>query len=220
VDGSTPTNSTYQSVSLDQIVVTLSSTCVTPETNIHGGGTCSSNLTPSTWSVHRIRPYSGSGESTSYFDLPFDAPGISTLAVFILLLFSLIISFFIVLALMLGLGCSGRMMHKDGRVKTQVLFRRWLGCWGQVWPYVTLGILGFIFILAGAILMRIQVSHTVSALKFASEDERYRNTLYTHNNPIEEDSKKFWGALWSSVALMAVNPLMLALDGAFFHDKL
>jgi hypothetical protein len=215
-DQGTEPNTTVYYRDLEQIVVTLSSTCVTPEETIHGGGTCSSNLAPSSWDVHGVWAYTGSIPRTTHFDLPFDAPRISTRAVCVLALLALVAAFVNLVALMLTLGCSGKVEHKDGRPKTQVRIRRGLGVGGRVWLYVVLGAVGFVFLLAGTVLLRVQVSRTVAALKLVAEDARYSNILYTADNPIEEDSAKFWGVMWAAVVLMAVNPVMLALDGLGF----
>jgi hypothetical protein len=87
-----------------------------------------------------------------------------------------------------------------------------------VWPHVLIGTLGFIFILAGVILLRLQVNKVVSAMRVASRDGKYSDLFYEYAEPVQENSGTLWAVLWTSVALMAVNPLILAVDGWAFSD--
>jgi hypothetical protein len=89
-----------------------------------------------------------------------------------------------------------------------------------VWPRVLISVLGFIFIFVGAVLLRVQVSRTVSSLRHASRDEQYSGLFADYDEPVLENSMVFWGVLWTAVALMAVNPVVMAVDAWAFPARM
>jgi uncharacterized membrane protein len=165
---------------------------------------CFSNLSPSIWSIHRIPDWNGSLISTSYLDLPFEAPLISTRAVISLFIVAATMSFLILVLAAMSACQNNRANTSKGTTKRQICSPLSLLVLRDTRSQIIIGILGLIFILAGAVLLRVQVSHTVSALEIASRDERF-NFLFL------EDSGTFWRVVWAAVSLMAVNPVLLAL---------
>lgn len=173
-----------------QVVFLLSTTCVTQEITEHGGGTCFPNLAAATWSIQRVvLPYYNSqGLGQQFYKLDVDAPGISVRAIIALFIIALLMSATILLSALLSccLGTSVRLAKKQ---------RKYAG--KARWWRLAISILGFICMLSGAILLRVQVSATVSS----------------HIYGISQDySSRFWGVVWASVGLTGVNSLVLAVD--------
>jgi RsiW-degrading membrane proteinase PrsW (M82 family) len=172
------------------------------------------------WSIHTIPQYNGSQPSTTYFDLPIDVPNIDILTIFTLLIISLIMSFLVLVQVVITPGCTGRSINRDGSIRKRGRFRHALRRWGTVWPLVVVGLLGFIFGLAGIIILRVQVSQAVDALMNASSDEVHRSLFYSYNSAVEEDAKVFWNVLGFAVALLGANPILLAMDGWFWPARM
>lgn len=160
-----------------------------------------------------IPQYNGSQPSTSYFDLPIDVPDIDIRTISTLLIIALAISSLILIQLVITPGCTGGARNIDGTPKKRGRFRHALGWWGTVWPLIVVGFLGFIFVITGTVLLRVQVTRTVGALIDASTDEVHRSLFYSYNSAVEEDVTVFWAVLGFAVALMGVNPILLAVDG-------
>jgi hypothetical protein len=196
-------------VPINQYTILLSTTCVAPEVT-YGGGECFSNLSPSGWSVHKI-PLSSNG----YLNLPINVPDISVRTVFGLLMIALIVSFLILVLMVLRPARSGGIITSNNTMKQRTCGHLNFGILRDRRLHVLVGAFGFIFILAGALLLRVQVNRTISALKLASKDEKFPDLFYYD---VQEDSATFWGAVWASVCLMAVNPMMLAL-GAWKYPR-
>ena len=169
------------------------------------------------WSIHTIPQYNGSQPSTTYFIIPIEAPDIDLRTIFTLLVISLIISFLVLLQLVLTPGCTGRAVNRNGQTKRRSRFRHALGWFGTVWPLVLVGVFGFIFGLAGVAFLRVQVSQTVDALMNASIDEAHQPLLHSS---VEEDASVFWTVFGFAIALMGINPILLAIDGWFWPVRI
>jgi hypothetical protein len=193
-------------LTVDQITITLSSTCVAPEVT-YGGGTCFSNLSPSTWSLSRVLQFAQSGSSTLLSNLAEEIPEISTGIVFSLLAAALSFTALIMILMLMSCGDKARGTNKRARL------RRHIGCLGTSWFHALLGVIGFILLLVGAILLHVQVNHTLSALQSASMDGKYSDLLRPNDGLEQNTSGTFWGMLWAAVALLAVSPIMLVADG-------
>jgi hypothetical protein len=152
--------------------------------------------------------------------LPLNVPSINIHTIFTLLIMALIISFLILLQLIVTPGCTGRFTNQDGTPRKRGRFRHALRWWGTVWPLVVVGALGFIFAIAGIVLLRVQVTRTVYALIQASDDEVHRPLFYSYSSTIEEDATVFWTVLGFAVALMGVIPILLAVDGWFWPVRI
>jgi hypothetical protein len=195
-----------------QLTVTLTSTCIELETDSHGGGTCFSNISPPTWSIHKIHKDIFEASSNPYLNLPFEAPEINIRAVFCLLVIALIVSFITLVLLTLSRGWDGRLLTYNGRIQQRARPRFHIGSLGEMQSHAVIGAFGLLFIVAGAIMLRVQVTRTVSAIRTAANDEEFKHLFYYADVPVQENSGTFWGILWAAVALMAVNSVALVVE--------
>jgi hypothetical protein len=179
------------------VVVTLASTCASIELSDRGGGNCASNLLSTGWSRETL-------SQLSYVD--FSVPAIATLAVFVMLAIGAGLAFVTSVLIFWYPGVTSPLPTPERPMPP----RRSYQYLATTRPYLILGALVFILVLVGAILLQVQVSGTLSALRARENAEKFAS--------IPGKSTTFWGLLWAAVILLGAAVGLLAADVYRYPD--